>query len=215
MSSRTLSAALGAAIVVLVALALLAHLNQHFGFDPPATLFVQQFRSALLDQAMIVVSWPGYPPQFLLFFGLAVAGFAVLRRWLELAIMAVAELGVGATGFVLKPLVDRRRPPDSLVWVNDHLPQDPYSFTAGHVHTFMVIVGWIIFLVVGRRLLPAPLRVVVVAAGVLFLLVMGVSRVYLGDHWTSDALGAYILGGTWVMIEILAFRRLRQRWKTA
>jgi undecaprenyl-diphosphatase len=210
LSNRLLYTAIAVGTAAFVALAVLARLNQHFEFDPPATLFLQGFRNPPLDEAMVVISWPGYPPQFIIFFTAAAAALVALRRRLELAIMAAAELGVGAVGFALKPLVDRRRPPDSLVWVNDHLTQDPYTFTAGHVHTFMVIVGWIIFLVLSQKLLPPPARVAVVVLGAIFLVVMGISRVYLGDHWSSDVLGAYLLGGIWLGLEVVAYRRLRK-----
>jgi membrane-associated phospholipid phosphatase len=58
----------------------------------------------------------------------------------------------------------------------------------------------------------AIFRRVVVAAGLLFLLLMGLARFYLGDHWFSDVAGAYVLGGIWIGFETLAYGQVRKRW---
>ena len=127
-------------------------------------------------------------------------------------ILAAGELGVGATGFALKPLVDRHRPPESLVWVNWHPPGDPWTFTAGHVHTAVVMFGWVAYLVLARRPGTRLLRTVLVGGAIIVVLVTSFSRVYLGEHWTSDVLGAYLLGGIWLALEVMAYARLAPRF---
>jgi membrane-associated phospholipid phosphatase len=207
-------AAFAVALLGYVALAVLAHAQQWFFFDPPITHFVQGFRTPLLDTVMEAISYPGYPPQFLFFFGALLVVFLFLKLRLEAAIMVLGLAGVGGIGFVVKPLVHRLRPPSSQVWVADPtlFRQDPYSFTAGHVHTYMVVVGWSIFLAITLLPKTSIWRRVVVAAGLLFLLLMGFARFYLGDHWFSDVAGAYVLGGLWIGFETLAYGQVRKRW---
>jgi len=36
---------------------------------------------------------------------------------------------------------------------------------------------------------------------------MGPSRIYLGHHWFSDVLGAYVLGSLWLALSIKFYRR--------
>lgn len=216
---RALSVPVVAAVLaaMFTGLAVRAHLHQYFFFDVPVTHFVQQFRSPALDTVMRVISWPGYFPEFVLMFALVLVAFALLRLYAEALAMIVAEIAIGAMGFALKPLVDRPRPSPSLVWVAEEsrIKSDPWSFTAGHVHTFMVVYGWIALLAVLRLPRGSVLKWVIVVACVSVLVAEGTSRVYLGHHWSSDVLGAYILGGFWICVELVIYRwigpRLRRR----
>jgi len=44
-----------------------------------------------------------------------------------------------------------------------------------------------------------------VILGVMVALI-GVSRVYMGQHWASDAVAAYLLGSIWLTLTILVYR---------
>ena len=39
--------------------------------------------------------------------------------------------------------------------------------------------------------------------GIVLILLMGASRIYLGVHWPSDVLGGYALGAAWTSAVIL------------
>jgi len=197
--------------VVYTALAILAHLHRYLGFDLAVTLALQHYRSGPLDIVLRAISWPGYFPEFLPEFAVILLGFYWLRLRIEAVILAVTELGVAIQGFVLKPIVGRPRPSTGLVWVSDRLTQDPYGFTAGHVHTFMVIFGFIAFLAWRRLPREGWQRAAAIAASIVFLVVMGISRVYLGDHWTSDVVGGYMAGGIWLGVAILVYQILVDR----
>jgi undecaprenyl-diphosphatase len=191
--------------VLYTSLAVLAHLNHYFGVDLATTLAFQEIRSMPLDSAMVVISWPGYFPEFVPEFALILLVFWRLGLKLEAVFMTGAEIGVAAMGFILKPIVGRPRPTIGQIWVDSYIRSDPYSFTAGHVHTFMVIFGFIAYLA-WKRLEPGSLRRrLIIGGSVLFLLVEGFSRVYLGEHWLSDVVGGYLAGAIWLTIGILAY----------
>jgi undecaprenyl-diphosphatase len=44
------------------------------------------------------------------------------------------------------------------------------------------------------------------------ILLVGVSRIYLGQHWASDVLGAYLLGSLTLVVIIQFYRWGRQRF---
>ena len=56
-----------------------------------------------------------------------------------------------------------------------------------------------------------PLRGAAFAVFGLLIALIGVSRVYMGAHWPSDAVGAYLAGGLWLMLMIEVYRRLKDR----
>ena len=111
------------------------------------------------------------------------------RRWLSV-FLALAALA-GVTSAVVKELVDRPRPPDSLVNVAHQLG-DP-SFPSGHVLGATLLYGFLIYsaelCIAGRRL-----RRIVQALLVLAIGLMGYARIELGAHWPTDVLGGYALG---------------------
>jgi len=45
----------------------------------------------------------------------------------------------------------------------------------------------------------------------LFVVLSGPARVYLGVHWASDALGAYLFGGSWLGLSLRLYRALKKR----
>lgn len=91
-------------------------------------------------------------------------------------------------GLLAKLLVGRARP-----IVQDPISHSPgYSFPSGHAFNVAVVATVVVFLLwpllgeVGRR--------VAVAVAVVFALVVGLDRIFLGVHFPSDVLAGYVLG---------------------
>jgi membrane-associated phospholipid phosphatase/phosphoglycolate phosphatase-like HAD superfamily hydrolase len=102
-------------------------------------------------------------------------------------------LGVSiAVALILNPLLKlifaRPRPTDALVSVSSAAFPSGHTTTATTIATALAVIAW-----------PTRWRWPMVAAAALFSLAMGVSRVYLAAHWTSDVLGGWALGFTIAM----------------
>ena len=203
----------GISLSAFLVLALLAYHSPPLFFDLAVTRFLQQFRFDGLDWIMRDISWPGYYPQFLWMSGVMLTGLVLLKFRLEAVLMLISLIGVGIVGSGTKMFVNRPRPPDSLVWVNDHLEHGTYSFSAGHVYTYVVIYGWLLFISV--YLLPRKffLRVPLIIINIFILITIGIARVYLGDHWSSDVIGAYLLGISWIGVGLIGYKFLSERYE--
>ena len=92
---------------------------------------------------------------------------------------------------LLEPLVDERG----------------FSFPSGHAALGMVAYG-ILAVVVGRSRLPRPLRVGLIAALLVLVGLIGLSRVWLGVHYPSDVLAGWIVGASIVALYRWGTRRL-------
>ena len=116
---------------------------------------------------------------------LIIVGFCAFRRFWSAAYFLIATVASAGVVQVLKNIFDRPRPEDILV------VSDVGSFPSGHVAnaaTMAVVLGFIF-----RRLW-------VWIAGLLYTIVMLLSRTYLGAHWLSDTLGGFVLGSAIAVI---------------
>jgi undecaprenyl-diphosphatase len=85
------------------------------------------------------------------------------------------------------------------------------SFPSGHVTFYVCFFGFLFF--VAFALLPkgSTARRVACALAALPVLLIGLSRVYLGAHWPSDTLGAYLFSGLWLAFSLDVYRRWKRR----
>lgn len=128
---------------------------------------------------------------------------AVRRRsWTPVILVCAAGLGSLLMTIAGKDLVGRTRPPLSLaVPPYEHSP----SFPSGHTLNAVVISGVIAYLLVLRRRSRRG-RVLTVTLATVFALTMGLSRVFLGHHWFTDVLAAWVLGLAWLAVVVTAHR---------
>ncbi len=132
------------------------------------------------------------------------------RSWRPLILVGgAAAVSITATAFG-KRVVGRTRP--------DHAEAVPPfetspAFPSGHTLNTTVVIGVVVYLAYlhVRRTIA---RVAMITAGVIFIVGMGLSRVFLGHHWMTDVIAAWLLGLAWVGVVILAhrlFHTLRHR----
>jgi undecaprenyl-diphosphatase len=126
------------------------------------------------------------------------------RSWTPVVLTLIAAAGSVTMTVVGKDMVDRARPPAALAV--PPLEVSP-SFPSGHTLNATVLTGVAVYLVL-RRVESRRGRVAVVAAGVAFVLTMGLSRVFLGHHWLTDVMAGWAIGLAWALAVITAHRLL-------
>lgn len=148
---------------------------------------------------MRFVTGLGFSPLAEILCGLTILFVYVIGECWEAVGLTFAAAGAGALGGVVKLIVQRPRPGATLVHVFAQLNDS--SFPSGHVLLFMAFLGFLFFLIYTRVRHSAGRTLGLTLSGALIALV-GVSRVYLGEHWPSDVLGAYLLGSVWLVLTI-------------
>ena len=135
--------------------------------------------------------------------------FFLTKKWTTDAIWLL--LGVGGISGVMTPLLKlafhRVRP------ALEHLvTKHSFSFPSGHATTSMILFGTLIFLI-RVRIKPRWLALVVqIFLGCLILLI-GISRIYLGVHFPTDIIAGYCLGLGWLLMTWPYLDRLRFQWR--
>ncbi|BBC30236.1 hypothetical protein SGFS_015300 [Streptomyces graminofaciens] len=122
--------------------------------------------------------------------------------WL-LAAWLVVTCAVGtAVQQGLKAAVGRERPS----WPDPVDSAHYAAFPSGHAMTATVVCGLLLWLLhvygAGRTVMRAALAVSVVS-----VLGVGLTRIWLGVHWTSDVVGGWLLGMLTVALAVLAYER--------
>jgi len=190
-----------AAIVVLffgvcLPLLLFGHLadevmeNERIAFDLPIQTFVHGRASPTLDQVMLWLSRAGSAWMTVPFDALiAIVLLARQRRRLA-AFWLLAVGGAAALNAIAKQVFSRERP---ALWISP-APETTFSFPSGHSMQTSAVVAGLVVLCWHTRW-----RVPVAIAGSLFMLGVGLSRVYLGVHYPSDVIAAWVASIGWVI----------------
>jgi undecaprenyl-diphosphatase len=124
-----------------------------------------------------------------------VAGFLLMqRRPAQAALLVVAVAGGTLLSETMKGLFGRDRPPEAWRLVEVHNE----SFPSGHAMlsavTYLTLGALVAHILTRRRLKAYVLAVAFTLAGV-----VGLTRIYLGAHWTTDVVAGWSLGTAWAM----------------
>jgi undecaprenyl-diphosphatase len=196
------------ASVVFVILAVIAHTVAYFPIDLTITHAIQAYHGQVFDRLMYGISWLGFYPQVVPLGAVVIlALFFSGLRW-EAVSTLFATISVAIAGIV-RLIVARPRPSANLVHVFLRLPSS--GFPSGHVVAMTGFCGFLAFLCF-TLLKPSAGRTTALILLSLFIALMGYSRIYLGQHWFSDVMGAYLFGSLWLALTIRFYRWGKERY---
>ncbi|HLL76150.1 MAG TPA: phosphatase PAP2 family protein [Pyrinomonadaceae bacterium] len=141
--------------------------------------------------------------------GAALLGFYLLRRRTEMFALLLSVGGGTVINRLMKWLIARPRPTVELVNVQREWRHE--SFPSGHVAFYVCFFGFLFFAAFALLPKKSLKRRAALTLTALPLLLIGLSRVYLGAHWPSDTLGAYLLSGVWLAFVVHQYRRWKAR----
>jgi undecaprenyl-diphosphatase len=206
----TLGIGLLAAAVALSVFVLLGYQvrsGEPTAFDLTARAWVRSLETPELSAIMWSASVYGAPLRLSPLGLVAAAGFLLLG-WRRGALLAVVTLvGAWLLDVGLKTLFARGRPEAFF----DYYPApQSFSFPSGHALFAACFFGGIAVLL-SHRLRGRLAQILVWVLALALIILIGVSRVYLGVHYPTDVLGGFAVGIVWVASVALGDRLAERR----
>jgi membrane-associated phospholipid phosphatase len=175
-------------------------------FDERLRNLVHDLASPGLTALMRAASFYG-GPAVLIPAGLVAAVAFAVKGWHRGALLVVVTLaGAGLLNWLLKFSFARLRPAS---FFDYPLPGSP-SFPSGHALYAVSVFGGLAVLLTAR-IRNLLLQVAIWLVAISLILLVGVSRVYLGVHYPSDVLAGYAIGIIWVTAVAFGDRLVRHR----
>ena len=181
-------------------------------FDDAAVLWIHQYSSTPLDALALLGAALGSGGAIAIALAAGTVYFWRSGHHYSAFLLWAALVGGRILNTELKAFFDRPRPDFfagelELVGVRVSFPGSP-SFPSGHAITSVIIFGTLAYLVV--RLEPTVrMRRWTLAGATALILLIGLSRIYLGVHYPSDVLAGYLAGFIWATFCALAIEAVR------
>lgn len=161
---------------------------------------IQNYRTPFLTSFNQSITRMGDRPTYIL---LSVAFAAILvywtGRWKFAVQTSLVLITSSISNIILKELINRERPSlDQLVVVTT------LSFPSGHAMSAMAFYGFLIY--IGFKLASSwEIKIAIFFTLGALILLIGISRIYLGVHYPTDILAGFIGGIIWVSFFITLF----------
>jgi undecaprenyl-diphosphatase len=163
-------------------------------FDESVRNYIHEFAAPALTSVMQLVSFLG-STLFLIIFGVIIVIALYLRKHRRGAILfAITTLGSSILIFTLKNIFKRVRPEP---FFNTILPSSD-SFPSGHALGAFCFYGALAAILTARTE-SLSLKILIWTAAAAMILLVGISRIYLGVHFPSDVVAGYAVGLIWVI----------------
>ena len=190
-------------------LAAFAYFNAYFGWDLRFERGLQNLPVPGLQQSMQTASMFGNKWKPYAITTATALVFLAYGRRTEAAGLVLSAGGSAALNGLVKIAIARPRPTPELV--NVQVDLQTQSFPSGHVTYYVCYFGFLFFVAYALLPLRSLARRAALALTALPVALIGFSRVYLGAHWPSDTLGAYLMGGLWLAFSLHMYRVWKER----
>ncbi len=178
-------------------------LNQ---IDQQVAAFVQSYESDMMTRFMMMFSFLGSTKTTIMIAALTmIILFAVLKHRSELLFFVAALGGAAAFNQLLKLLFHRERPT-----IYRMVEETGFSYPSGHTMGAMAMYGAIVFLL-WRHIKSKKGRTVLIFVSVFAIIMIGLSRIYLGVHYPSDIVGGLMASALWLSAVIWFYQWYLER----
>lgn len=119
---------------------------------------------------------------------------AARRQWIMLGGWIAAFAGGGVLDWMLKRVIARPRPPFASAFLHDK----SFSFPSGHAMGSLIGFGMLAYVLSVWSEANTWRNRMLIGAAAVWIVAIGLSRLYLGAHYFSDVIGGYAAGVVWL-----------------
>ena len=165
--------------------------KEAFSLDRSFLLWLHQFANPQLDRVMLFFTALGDPPTVVTIFLITSVWLLLKRRYSDEIRFAIVCAGGVIINQEMKLFFAKPRPE---LW--PRLITDlTFSFPSGHAVGSMVVYGFLAY-ILAKELQSYRLYIYAIAS--IFIVAIGLSRLYLGVHYPTDIIAGYGVGFLWL-----------------
>ena len=176
-------------------------------FDIAFIHLIQTFQPNWLTLIMKFISLISSTKSYLLIVPI-IAAFFYIKHYRKEAFFTIFIVLGNILNPLIKYIVNRARPTSDIANILESKTNS--SFPSGHAMGAIIFYGFLVYLV---WKLPFKHKKFITTILVSFIILVGISRIYLGVHWPTDVLGAYIIGLLWLILVITIYQKIRNTHK--
>ncbi|QEY24073.1 phosphatase PAP2 family protein [Neisseria animalis] len=196
LSALSAAVLIPSALVGLIAARIWA--GQGFAFEVPLMLWIHHHVGSWFAPVAVIMHYVGKTSLAVPLITLAAVWLHFRKRTGYAAFLILSTALPTLVMLLSKAVFDRPRP---MLWPR-LIEESNTSFPSGH-STFAAALATLLFII----FLHSPKRTLLLTGGIVFTLLMGFSRVYLGVHYPTDVLAGWINGCATVCAVYFCFFR--------
>ncbi len=181
---KSLKIIIGSLLILFILILLGVITNNLSSFDNIIYKFFISFRCSFLDKYFKFITSFGNTNMIIIVLGL----FVLIFRDKKALVLTISTFSSVSINSIIKHIIRRKRP--SVIHL---VKQGGFSFPSGHTMIAVCLYGYLLYLVnkkIKNKILKRILSIILV----IFILSIGISRIYVGVHFASDVLAGYLLG---------------------
>lgn len=176
-------------------------------FDESILSSVHKNINPFIKKFMVFISFLGSAWFYIILAPFLIWQLVKRKHFIELSALIISLLGGYGLNEALKAFFGRHRPYEYFL-----VQQGGFSFPSGHAMITLCFYGMAAYLYLRNRKLDGK-KVFIWSITVLFIILTGFSRIYLGVHWPTDIIAGYSAGFVWLYICILGFEIAHKKLK--